>query len=175
MNNILDYFVVFSLGIWLSLSIISQFSGIKWVIWLKDRDIFKLIPSWNFFAPYPGVTDYKILYRDRFFDGQFSNWQEIHYRNNSILPSIFNSNKRRRKSIADSCRSLLQNANMNPKNKEIVFSFPYLIILNYIMSMPKNSLSEYRQFLIARTFGYISSKPPDILFLSDQHNLSSKI
>jgi hypothetical protein len=169
----LNYFIIVVLGIWLFLSIIAQFRGIKWIKWVKDKDSLALIPSWTFFAPNPGVTDYKLLYRDRLFNGQFNNWKEVAHRNNSILNFIWNPDKRRQKAIADSCRSLLQTANKNSENKAILSSAPYLTIMAYIMNMPKNSLYEYRLFLIVRTFGYISSKPPDILFLSYLHKLSS--
>jgi hypothetical protein len=171
MIPILDYFIIVTLGIWFFLSIIAQFRGIKLIKWIIDRDPFAFIPSWTFFAPNPGVTDYQILYRDKLSDGQFSNWKEIPFRNHSILHSILNSEKRRRKAIANCCIALLQIPNKDLKNKAILSSAPYLTILSYIMSMPMNSISVYRQFLIARSFGYISSKPQDILFISDLHNL----
>ncbi len=175
MYIIFDYFIICILGIWLWLSIFAQFSGIKWIKWIKDKDPFAFIPSWTFFAPNPGVTDYKLLYRDKLFDGWFSNWKEVTYRNNSILHSIWNFDKRRRKAITDSCISLIQSVKKNPKNKAILLSIPYLFILTYIVSRPKNDLCEHRQFLIARTFGYVSSKQPDILFISPLHKLSSDI
>ena len=142
--------------------------------WIIDRDPFDLIPSWTFFAPNPVVSDYQILYRDKLLNGQFSNWKQVQYRNNSILHSIWNPDKRKRKAIANYCKTILKSASKNPKNDAILLSFPYLVILTYIMSMPKNPVCKYRQFLIARTFGYISSKPPDILFISPLHNLSAE-
>jgi len=173
LTTIFDYIIIGTLGIWLFLSTIAQFSGVKWIKKVKDWDHFKVIPSWAFFAPNPGVTDYQLLYRDRLFDGQFSNWKEVQYRNTSFLRSMWNSEKRRRKAIADSCKFLLQSISKNSNNKSVVLSIPYITILTYIMSMPKSPLCEYRQFLIARTFGYISSSQPDILFISHQHVLSS--
>src|SRR5919112_1882947 len=172
MTTILDCFIIVILGIWLLLSIIAQFNEIKWTQRIRDQDHFKVIPSWTFFAPNPGISDYQILYRDMLFDGQLSNWKEISYRNMSILHSMYSSDKRRRKAIAESCKILLQDANNDPENKSILISIPYLTILTYIMSMPKNRLCENRQFLIARTFGYIQSKQPEILFISHQHKLS---
>jgi len=173
MVTVLDYFIISILGIWLFLSIVAQFRGIKWIKWILDRDPFDFIPSWTFFAPNPGVTDYQILYRDKLFNGQFSYWKQVQYRDNSILHSMLNPDKRRRKAIADYCKSILKSADKNQRDKAILLSFPYLAILTYVMSMPKNPLCEYRQFLITRTFGYISSKQPDILFISHLHNLSS--
>jgi hypothetical protein len=173
MTTILSYFIIFTLGIWLFFTIVAQFRGIKWVEWVLAKDYFALIPSWTFFAPNPGVTDYQIFYRDKLLDGQYNNWKQVKYRNNSLLHSILNPDKRRRKAIAECCISILNAASKNKKENAILSSFPYLVILTYIMSMPKNSLCEYRQFLIACTFGYTLSKEPKILFISHLHNISS--
>jgi hypothetical protein len=173
MIAILDNFIISLLGIWLFLTIVAQFSGIRWIKWIIDRDPFDLIPSWTFFAPNPIISDYQILYRDKLFNGQFSNWEQVQYRDYSIFHSILNPDKRRRKAIAGYCKTILKSASKNLKNEAITSSYPYLVILTYIMSMPKNHLCEYRQFLIARSFGYKSSKQPDILFISNLHNLSS--
>ena len=173
MIAILDYFIISLLGIWLFLTIVAQFSGIKWIKWIIDRDPFDLIPSWTFFAPNPIVSDYQILYRDKLFNGQFRNWEQVKYRDYSVFHSILNPDKRRRKAIAGYCKTILKSASENPKNESITLSYPYLVILTYIMSMPKNPLYKSRQFLIARSFGYLSSKQSDILFISHLHNLSS--
>src|SRR3954466_8083099 len=170
MITIFSCFIIIVLGIWLFLSILAQFRDIKVIKWIKDSDPFALLPAWTFFAPIPGVADYKLLYRDKLLDGKYTKWIKIPYRDHSIWHSILNPDKRRQKAIADCCISLLQISIKNPKDKSILLSFPYLFILNYIMSMPKNPLCEYRQFSIIRTFGYLSDKQPDLLFTSCLHD-----
>ena len=156
---------------WLILSILAQFSQHKWVRWFKYYDIFALIPVWTFFAPNPGVTDFRLLYRDKLFDGQYTPWKEVEYSDSSLFCTIWNPDKRRQKAIVDNCIFLLQDIGRNIKNKSILVSTPYLVILTYVMAMPRSSLSEYRQFLIGRTFGYHTSKEPEILFISHPHKI----
>ena len=159
------------LGTWLIISILSQFRRFKWIKLLKYYDPFALIPSWYFFAPNPGVTDYRVLYRDKLFDGQFTVWKEVDYHRSSLLHAIWNPEKRRRKAITDTCSFLLQTASKKTKSKRLLVSVPYLAILTYVVSMPHNNLSEYRQFMIARTHGQHTTKEPEILFISNQHRL----
>src|SRR3954468_7332015 len=101
MISIFDYFFIVILGIWMFLSIVAQFRSISLINWINNKDPFSLLPSWTFFAPNPGVVDYQILYRDKISDGHFTKWKMIFYRNNSILHSILNPDKRRRKAIRD--------------------------------------------------------------------------
>lgn len=169
-----SYIFVFSLfifGMWLILSIFANFTNFKWIKWLKYRDPFSLIPSWSFFAPNPGTSDFQILYRDSLFDGTYTYWKEIEYRDKSLLDMIWNPEKRKRKAIVDLCTFVLQIADRNSKNKRLLVSVPYLTILTYINSIPRNNLAIHRQFLIARTFGFNTTKEPEILFISHSHRL----
>jgi len=166
-----SFFIVI-LGIWMFLSIVAQFRSIKLINWINNKDPFSLIPSWTFFAPNPGVVDYQILYRD-ISDGHYTKWKIIFYRNNSIFHSILNPDKRRRKAIRDCCISILQIESNDPENKPILLSSSYIVLLNYIMTMPKDSLCKYRQFSIMRTFGCMTSKKSEVLFTSCFHKLPS--
>jgi hypothetical protein len=170
---ILSYFIIIMLGIWLLLSIMAQFRDVKIIKWINDRDPFALLPAWTFFAPNPGVTDYQLFYRDKLYDGQFTTWKKVRHRDRSIFHSIVNPDKRAQKAIADCCISILQMVKENRNNRLIQKSFPYLMIMSCIMYMPKDSESEYRQFSIVRTFGFISSKKPINEFTSSLHNFAS--
>jgi hypothetical protein len=158
-------------GIWLMLSILAQFDAFKWARWLQERDYFALIPDWSFFAPDPVGGDFQILYRDKLFDGQFTPWKEVALRNASLMRAIWNPEKRRRKAMINAGTSLLQIAARTPKSKVLFVSLPYLLTLTYVTTMPRRNFSDYRQFLIAHTFGYHTSKEAEILFLSPLHKL----
>jgi hypothetical protein len=162
--------------IWLILSVFAQFSKSKYILQIKLHDHFALLPLWTFFAPNPGVTDYRLLYRDTFFDGQITPWKEVELSGTSPVNAIWNPEKRSRKTIVDSCQILFQilsntNANSALVSNSVLVSMPYLTILCYVMNMPRNNLCEYRQFLICSTYGFYTSKEPDILFISQTHRM----
>ena len=164
------YFVIPIFGAWLVISVFAQFSKKRWMLWLRYNDIFALIPLWTFFAPNPGVTDTRLLYRDRLVDAQYSPWIEVKFSNNSVLNAFWHPEKRRKKVVMDTC-SLLLETMRSIKDKSFLLTMPYLVVLNFIMTMPKNQLGEQRQFMITSTFGYNSAKEPEILFISQLHRI----
>jgi signal transduction histidine kinase len=163
--------LIIILGIWLMLSILAQFDAFHWVRWFQERDYFALIPDWSFFAPDPMAGDFQLLYRDKLFDGQFTPWKEVKFRNAPLLRAIWNPEKRRRKAMINAETALLQMVARNPKSKMLFVSLPYLITLISVTTLPRSTVSDYRQFLIAHTFGYHTSKEAEILFLSPAHKL----
>ncbi len=42
--------------------------------------ILRFIPTWNFFAPTPGMNSFHLLYRDQLNSGQMDGWHEIIYK-----------------------------------------------------------------------------------------------
>ena len=159
------------LGAWLLLSILAQFSHFVWMRWLRDRDYLALIPTWSFFAPDPGIGDLQLFYRDKLFDGQFTHWEVVAFRNSSFLRVIWNPEKRRRKAIINACLLLLQIANNHSQRKMVFVTVPYRLILMYITAMPCSKLSHARQFLIAQTFGYYPTQKAEVLFVTQIHEL----
>jgi hypothetical protein len=158
------------LEIWLILTILAQSPRFKWIRWFQDRDYLALIPNWSFFAPNPGMGDFHLFYRDKLFDGQLTLWQDVAFSNGSLLQSIWNPDKRRRKAITNACLLLIQMASGKPKGEMLFVSMPYLLILRYIKTLLPNNSSHARQFLIAQTYGYYnSSQEPKILFISQFH------
>ena len=57
------------LGEWLLVSIPHQL-GNRYGAWVKRINLFALIPGWTFFAPTPGTSDYRFVFRDRVADGE---------------------------------------------------------------------------------------------------------
>lgn len=70
--------------------------------WFLESDVFSIIPSWNFFAPNPGTTDYHLLYRDKLESGELSVWREIPIdKEPSLLRAVWNPRKRKSKVLSD--------------------------------------------------------------------------
>ena len=67
--------IIGGLSLWFALSVLNQYRRGALIRPVKRRDAFSLIPTWTFFAPRPGVTDFNILYRDRARDGAFGPWR----------------------------------------------------------------------------------------------------
>ena len=159
------------LGLWLLLSILEQFNIFTWTRWVKGKDYFVLIPDWSFFAPEPVAGDLQLLYRDRRFDGQFTPWKEVAFRNASLARVIWNPEKRRRKTTLNAATLLLQLVARQPNSREIFVSLPYLFTLMHVMTLPRSNESAHRQFLIVHTFGHPPSQEAKMLFLSPIHKL----
>ena len=139
--------------------------------WLKTRDAFALIPSWTFFAPNPGVEDTRILWRERFFDGSTSPWHELAAPRGGLVRAVWNPEKRARKAITDTGPALARRIGKQPKNKLILLSIPYLMLLSYVTSQPRSPLGEARQFMVVRTKGADQDEEsePRVILVSHWH------
>jgi hypothetical protein len=164
-----------ALAVWLALTVLNQFQRGRLIRPIKRRDIFSLIPTWTFFAPRPGVTDYNVLYRDRSEDGRCSHWREL----DQICPPatarrvLWNPDKRVRKGTSDMCTAVLRVA-PRAAGKQILVNLAYISLLNLVSMKPRTALSQERQFLIARSTGYGASRNPKVLFLSGFHRLDDE-
>src|SRR5215813_9138326 len=175
----MSFLLILFLSVWLLASGLAQFRHNKtanWLMnfvrWLKRKDYCSLIPSWWFFAPNTGWTDYHLLYRDKLCDSQYTPWKEIQFPSNRLFSWIWNPDKRREKAIVDMSLNLLRMAIRNPGNpsKEVYISVPYISLLTYVSGQPRSLLSDYTQFMIVVTFGDCESRP-NILFISPLHRL----
>ena len=67
---------------------------------IHEIDYFSLIPSWTFFAPEPGVTDYHLLTRIKLKSGDFTPLVvESTANKKTINNAIWNPKKRKQKSF----------------------------------------------------------------------------
>lgn len=171
---------IFLLSAWLLVSVIAQLRRvrrtnplIKAVSWLKWRDYCALIPSWSFFAPNPGTSDYRLLYRDKLCDEQYTAWKEVEFPSDPLIRWVWNPGKRAKKALVDMCSSLMSMASRDLKkpSKMVYISVPYITLLTYVSRQPRSPLSEHTQFMIAATFGRHEPKGPEILFISPLHQL----
>ena len=58
------------------LSLLFQFES-RLKKWLASKDALSLLPSWSFFAPIPGTSDYRIIFRDFSEDKSLGSWKRL--------------------------------------------------------------------------------------------------
>ena len=124
-----------------------------WQRALKYRDVGAMIPSWTFFAPNPGRTDTRLLWRELRVDGSSSLWHEVLPPTGGMLRSVWNPNKRQSKLITDVGPMVLRQVRRNPESSMALISVPYLVILHRISAEPVTAVCVARQFLVVQTTG----------------------
>ena len=169
--SILSWVCLIIVLAWLTLTALAHFPKASRII--RDCDQFRLIPSWNFFAPTPCVHDYYIAYRDRCSDGSTSHWESLALNNRrDKLSSLWHPNKRKNKIIFDSVSSLGSVVrSMGNANGGECLSIPYLVILNAVVWCPpitENSID--RQFAIVQTPG-TTLEQMDLVYVSKFHKI----
>jgi hypothetical protein len=156
---------------WFAVSALTQFVPPRWDETLRAWDVFSLLPRWTFFAPNPGVSDFHLLYRDRLANGTFGPWTEIPLEDRNALGKAFwNPRKRKGKLLSDAVRGLIRIAALYPATGYKT-TMPYLVILNFIASLPRWPLTTGTQFLNMESFGFFAAKPPRVVFRSEMHRL----
>jgi hypothetical protein len=163
--------VIVILALWLLISALSQLK-VRGTSTLRNYDFFSLIPNWSFFAPRPGTSDYHLLFRDCDADGKFGKWQELPLADErTILGAIWNPQKRNKKALSDTVRSIAQISQDKALRAGIAFTIPYLVTLNYISSMSRADSTIQTQFMILKSDGFFSEHDPELVFLSNVHRL----
>lgn len=146
--GVLAWFLCITL---LALTLACQRPGTRWLRTLKDRDVAALLPSWTFFAPNPGVTDTRLLWRDLRPDATAGAWHEVLPPRASWLRAVWNPRKRQSKLITDACAIVGRMAAENPDNLAVLVSMPYLVVLHGVCSEPTSPMTVARQFLVLQT------------------------
>lgn len=174
MSAVFGLIVIGGWALWFIVSVLVQFvpSGLDEK--LRKYDYFSLLPRWTFFAPNPGVTDFHLLYRDRLENGVFGHWKEIPLtEKRSIRKALWNPEKRNSKLLTDSVRGLIRISGLY-SSRGYKTTLPYLVILNFVSSLPRWNLTNGTQFLIMESFGFYSGKTPRVVFRSEIHRLGKK-
>jgi len=159
------------LGVWLLLSILNQCS-LSFMKAIGRYDRCFLLPVWTFFAPNPGSTDYRLVYRD--FDRHEvpSPWSEVPLvRRRRGLDALWHPDKRRSKGVFDLGAHLLQLRHKHGGSAATMATFPYVALLHYVDGLPRNGEVRYRQFMIVQTHGQFSDADPDVLVCSEVHSV----
>ena len=158
--------------LWGAATIANQFRS-KRFAWLGAVDIFGLVPTWTFFAPNPGMTDYYLLYRDRLLDGSFDNWRKVELKQseNGFRLALWNPTKRKHKALSDLVSSLISVADQRSSDA-LIATVPYLLILNFISARPHSLGASGTQFMVLEHSGF-SDEPQQsrVLMMSGVHRL----
>lgn len=171
--TLLDGLLSALLGLWFLATIAKhipeRWLPLGWRGYLKGGLASLLLPSWNFFAPRPGVYSYHVLYRDRSRDGEMSDWREVNLdRSRAWWCVLWNPAKTVKKAIVDIVLELSQTADIYRERRPLItISMPYLSLLSYIASLPRIKDPVATQFLVFQS----TPDTHDILFLSDLHSL----
>jgi len=155
---------------WLTLTAFAQFR--RNLSKISKIDIFRLIPTWTFFAPNPSTIDYQLVTRDRRDDGSLSTWLQVEIgAPRNCLNFIWNPQKRPKKIFIDAVQSLSIILKSNgPTNHELV-SLPYILILNRAASHTSLPAGFHdRQFAVLQTSGH-TNKEIQVVYLSQFHRM----
>jgi hypothetical protein len=169
-------FVAVVLGLWLVLTVVTQFHGSA-VDWVQRWDTFRLLPKWTFFAPNPGSTDYYLVYREVRGDS-ISAWRELPFHTSrSPWRWFWYPEKRFSKAITDCTQGILDVArNDRTRVEELLpFTLPYLAILNVVSAIRPADGVDARQFAIVEKDGYLAQGPPRLLVASAFHPLAKAL
>jgi hypothetical protein len=148
-----------------------QLPSSKFKQWVKTRDPCYYIPTWTFFAPNPGVTDVRLLWREQLVDGVVGPWHEVEAPRQGLLRGLWNPTKRARKVVYD-CRRRLQAARERDQDELFMLSVSYLLILQHVVRLPGSPLSASRQFVLLETQGADDEDGLlKLLFVSPWHDL----
>mmetsp|Transcript_23535 Transcript_23535/g.41573 ORF Transcript_23535/g.41573 Transcript_23535/m.41573 type:complete len:177 (-) Transcript_23535:1568-2098(-) len=144
---------------WALMSALWQFESLREkfpfpsVIWK-----FRALPIYTFFAPNPGIFDYRIVCRTQDTDGEVSEWLEVdHLVQRKWYHFLWNPRKRVEKLIADSVSGVKtaivsreEDETEDEQRAAVMISQGYISLLNLaISSIP--SKSKFVQFIIAET------------------------
>lgn len=131
-----------------------------------------LLPSSRFFAPTPSVHDLHLLYRDHLPDGEVSRWYEVQAaKPTKFICFLWNPGRRHNKALFDVAQHLARQINQHQLSPEAVkLSVPYIMLLNFVSSLPRTGHVAATQFLLMRTDRLEGSEPRQF-FVSAVHSV----
>lgn len=159
-----------------TISVVSQIRAGQYVHWLRRHDVFGLIPTWTFFAPTPGRSDYHVLFRDEMESGHLSLWREVPTELGSSVKALWNPGKRLRKGLCDHISCLLRSLpTFHGDPRGVVLHPSYLTLLSWVCALPRDPCAIRRQFVVVETTGFDDTRSDPVpLFLSYLHDLEPK-
>jgi hypothetical protein len=171
-SAMLSFVIGTLLCVWFLLSVLNQFSFSFINKTMARLDRLYLLPVWTFFAPNPGCTDYRLVYRDIISPELPSSWNEIPLvQERKCIDAFWNPDKRRSKAVFDLVQSLLIFRSKNPDSAAVMISLPYIALLHYVGHLPRRGDVKYRQFMIVQTHGIFTDANLEILMRSEIHSV----
>lgn len=155
----------------LLLSALNQFS-FSFMKKVAEYDRWLLLPQWTFFAPNPGCTDYRLLYRDLDEQKQPFEWREIPLvRRRSYWDGVWNPDKRRSKCLFDLTQTVVIIRQEYDNPAVTMTSIPYLALAHYVDREPLQPGAKFRQFIVVQTHGIFTEAGPEPLLRSEVHSV----
>jgi hypothetical protein len=167
----MPWVIVVGLMTWLAVTVAAQAAHCGLGRWRPSHRS-GILPRWTFFAPYPEVRDYRLFVRARPANGPFGSWREIPLADVRFpLSSVWNPRKRIQKGLYFALSSLLALKRQTAQDR-LVQTEAYRRVLGYVRETRLSPESREVQFMIARSYGFVSSLKPKSVFLSEIHPLS---
>lgn len=156
---------------WFGLSVLQQME--RTTLARKVDPTSMAIPNWRFFAPVPARHDFNVLHRDRLADGTVTSWREEELAvPRSTTQVLWHPRRRVEKALFDVASELFQVSERVDDRRAIQLSVSYLSLLNHVTHrVPHHPGTTAVQFLVARSAAYEDDVPPQLLFLSEWHDL----
>jgi hypothetical protein len=126
---------------------------------------------WTFFAPTPGVHDYYLLYRDKSEGGELGTWHLVQPTQSRRWTScLWNPDKIQNKVLSDLVQ-ILAGYHDPPKDHgpAVMLTLPYLICLTMAIHAAPFSHGAFRQFVLARKRGLVTTDELLPVLISDFH------
>jgi hypothetical protein len=115
-------------GSWLIISTLRYIPRVEQ--WVLRKDLFYLIPQWNFFAPHPNQDDYYLFYRTAS-GPAVGPWREVVIAPTRPLSALlWNPHRRRHKALIDLCQAMI--LRIHEPRAGVMLSLPYLLLLNFV-------------------------------------------
>jgi hypothetical protein len=155
-------------GVWLILSIAVYLPGARRFV--RCADWLMLIPTWKFFAPLPGQSDFNVLYQDKYADGTLTQWTEITAgARRRWWAAVWNPDKRANKALFDIVQELA--AVLQGRTHVPEFTLSYLSLLNHVARIPRSTSPPFTRFMLMTSQGNAEPPDPELLFMSRFHEL----
>lgn len=137
---------------------------------IEALDVLTIVPEWRFFGREPGRADFHLLYRDRLSRGGVTDWIEIPLTAPRPWHAfVFNPKRRAAKALLDMVVHLSREIAIS--SDSLAGTLPYIALLQVVSAMPRTELSTHRQFLLLQTSADRDDANPELLVLSEMHDL----
>jgi hypothetical protein len=135
-----------------------------------------LLPAFSLFSPEPVDVDYHLLWRDHRVDDSFGPWHEIESEPANWWRGVWNPRGRDRSAMQTIVSSLSMLAGeVAPRCGHgegiLIYSLPYLALLNVVMAQPRAATAAARHFAIVESSGFGPDRRVAIGITSMLHRL----
>ncbi|MFJ3794053.1 hypothetical protein [Kitasatospora sp. NPDC090091] len=135
----------------------------------------RVVPNYRFFGPTPSMHDLHVLVRDGLEGERVGRWRELDVgRERSAVHVLWAPHRRVEKGLLDAAREMAVIRRGGAGARQWKTTIAYLALLNVAtFGVLHERGARQTQFAIARTAAYEPRVEPEILFVSDFHDLDA--